>query len=236
MSVRDATRESFHYELKSELARFCLPAANRDMNRKLAWTNSICILFLLIGILGAKPATMVIRKPPPIEEVVPTLLEPPPPPKTAPEEVKPDDAEQEKPNAPQVVVAMPEAPNINFSVPTIANMVAPKGVVAMPPLNPLRPVAPLRNVPTDIGATGSGGDRPRPTYPVIAKAQGIQGTVGLQMTADEAGNITGITVTKSSGSSLLDRAAADFVKRHWILPTGGGRTFETSITYELRTD
>ena len=54
MNNMDANRTSPGYELKDELARLCLPAANRDPNRKLAWVNSICILFLLIGIFGAR--------------------------------------------------------------------------------------------------------------------------------------------------------------------------------------
>ena len=41
------------YELKDDLARLCLPSASRDVNLKLAWVNSVCILFLLIGIAGA---------------------------------------------------------------------------------------------------------------------------------------------------------------------------------------
>ncbi|HWY77072.1 MAG TPA: TonB family protein [Verrucomicrobiae bacterium] len=229
----DASRSSAQYELKSELARLCLPSARRDANRNLAWVNSICILFVLIGIVGAKPAAMVIRKPPPLEQVIPTIIEPPPPPTVEHQEVKPDESEQEKPNAPQVVVATQEAPNINFSVPTIANLVVPKAVAVAPPLNPMHSVVPLKELPSDIGITGTGGDRPKPVYPTIAKEQGIQGTVALQMTADESGNVIDITITKSSGSPVLDRAAVDFIKRHWILPTGHGRLFETSITYRL---
>ena len=48
----DANRTAPGYELKDELARLCLPQANRDANLKLAWVNSVCILFLLIGILA----------------------------------------------------------------------------------------------------------------------------------------------------------------------------------------
>jgi TonB family protein len=222
------------YELKSELARFCLPSAHRDVNRNLAWVNSICILFLLIGIVGAKPAKMVVRHPPPIEEIIPTIIEPPPPPPTtAPEQVMSDDSQQEKPNTPQVVVATPQAPNISFSVPTIANLVVPNGMATAPPLNPMRPIVPIRNLPASLGDTGASGDRPAPDYPPIAKAQGIQGAVTLLMTADDAGSVADIKVTTSSGSSLLDRAATDFVKRHWILPTSGGRLFETRIIYQL---
>ncbi|MFZ1072289.1 MAG: hypothetical protein WAO21_02530 [Verrucomicrobiia bacterium] len=43
----DANRISTGYELKDELARFC----HRDRNQRLAWANSVCILFFLIGTL-----------------------------------------------------------------------------------------------------------------------------------------------------------------------------------------
>ena len=44
----DANRISTGYELKDELARLCLPPADGDRNQRLAWTNSICILFFTI--------------------------------------------------------------------------------------------------------------------------------------------------------------------------------------------
>ena len=68
--------EPLVYELKDELARLCLPQANRDPNRKLAWVNSICILFLLIGILGAQRGSISIKPPPPVEEIMPVMIEP----------------------------------------------------------------------------------------------------------------------------------------------------------------
>ena len=64
------------YELKDELARFCLPAANQDSNLKLAWVNSICILFLCIGILGARRGVIAIKPVPPIREEIPVVVQP----------------------------------------------------------------------------------------------------------------------------------------------------------------
>jgi hypothetical protein len=40
-------------QLKSELARICLPAPHAHAERNLAWTNSICLLFLIIGWLAS---------------------------------------------------------------------------------------------------------------------------------------------------------------------------------------
>jgi len=43
------------YALQSDLAQFCLPAVNRDGNRKLAYVNSICFVFLAVGVAGLDP-------------------------------------------------------------------------------------------------------------------------------------------------------------------------------------
>ncbi len=229
----DANRTLPGYELKDELARFCLPPANRDSNRKLAWVNSICILFLLIGIFGSKPASTAIKPVPPLEEVIPTVIEPaPPPPQKVTASEKQQQTEQNELEAAQVVVVTPEAPSINFAVPTIGTLVVPNAVAEAPPLKPLQAI---RNNPAELNNTGTGGDRPRPPYPKIALEQGEQGTVTLLMTADDSGNIVSAEVKESSGFPILDRATLDYVKRHWKLPVGtGNRLFETSITYRLQ--
>jgi TonB family protein len=61
-----------------------------------------------------------------------------------------------------------------------------------------------------------------------------EGTVVLLMSANEAGMIISIEVEKSSGFSVLDRHALEWVRRHWILPPGAGtRAFEAPMTYTL---
>src|ERR1700692_1086772 len=93
MNTMDANRNSPGYELKSELARLCLPATRPAPNRALAWMNSICLLFLLIGLAGAKPASVSLKPPPPLEEIVPTIIESPAPPPTP---VEPQNQEQKE--------------------------------------------------------------------------------------------------------------------------------------------
>jgi protein TonB len=224
-------------ELKGELARLCLPGASRDPNRNLSWMNSICILFLLIGILGATPARIPIEPAPPIEEIAPVILEPAPPPQAVTVNENENQSEQPPPEAPNVVVVVPNAPNINFSVPTIGNLVAPSALAKAPPLNPLQRVAPVNQL-AQISNTGSSGSRPQPPYPKLALDQGEQGTVALLMSADAAGNVMSVQIKGSSGFPILDRATADFIKRHWLLPSGvtTNQLFETSITYKLQTD
>ena len=236
MNNTDANRISSHV-LKSELARLCLPAANRDSSRKLAWMNSICILFLLIGIVGASPARISIKPVPPIEEIVPVVLETIPP----PQQVAPDENENPKsqpsPEVPNVVVVVPNAPSINFSVPTMGNLLAPSALATAPPLNPLQRVEPVNQL-AQISNTGSSGSRPQPPYPKLALEQGEQGTVVLQLSVDSAGNLATVQIKSSSGFPILDRATGDFIKRHWMLPSGAStnQIFETRITYKLQTD
>jgi protein TonB len=231
-----AIQTSSGCRLKSELARFCLPAANRDPARKLAWINSICLLFLLIGLLGWKPGSIHVKLPPPIEQAIPIVIEQPtPPPVRVDAQQAEDQKNQDKPDVPQVVVVTPERPAIFFSVPTIGNVIMPNALAVAPPANPSKPLTPLRTQITSITSTGAGGERPAPQYPQIAKDLRQQGTVLLSMTVDENGSITAIEVKQSSGFPLLDRNALDFVRRHWLLPAGAaGRIFEAPINYTLQ--
>jgi protein TonB len=225
----DANRTTPVYELKDELARLCLPSASRDAGRKLAWTNSVCILFLLVGIIGARRARIAIHPVPPIAEVIPAIIEPlalPPQETTenkAQTEAAPDDT-------PRVAVAIPQVPSVSFAIPTIGALAVPTALAALP-LRPLHAAAQIGS----LNDTGAGGDRPEPPYPPIARAQGEQGTVVVLLGADAAGNLTSIQIKTPSGSSILDRSTLDFLKRHWRLPAGNGdRLFETSITYQLQ--
>ena len=221
----DANRILPGYELKDELARFCLPPANRDRNQRLAWVNSVCILFLLIGIFGARRGLIAIKPVPPIREEVPVVVLPTVLPPQAVAQ-KPEQAEQN--SQPRVLVALPNAPNINFGIPTAGTLVADAALASAPPQ-----AAPVRI--GSLSNTGAGGERPEPPYPPIARETGEQGTVKLLLGGDEAGNIISIDVKESSGFPVLDHATVDFIKHHWRLPAGeGNRLFETSITYLLQ--
>ncbi|HKW28874.1 MAG TPA: TonB family protein [Verrucomicrobiae bacterium] len=224
MNNTNANRILPRYELNNELARLCLPPASREPERKLAWVNSVCILFLLIGILGARQGVIAIKPVPPIRQEVPIVVQPTvlPPQAVAP---KPELAQQN--NQPRVLVALPNAPNVNFGVPTVGTLVVPAALASAPQIAPMR-ISSLSN-------TGAGGDRPEPPYPPIARETGEQGTVKLLLGADAAGNVVSIDVKESSGFPVLDRATVDFIKNHWRLPAGeGNRLFETSITYLLQ--
>ena len=220
----DANRTTPVYELKDELARYCLPAANQDANLKLAWVNSICILFLCIGILGARRGIIAIKSVPPIREEVPVVVQP----AVLPPQAIGQKPEQAQPNnQPRVLVALPNAPNVNFGIPTVGTLVVP-AALASPPQAVTSRIGSLFN-------TGAGGERPEPPYPPIALQTGEQGTVVLVLSGDDAGNVVSVKVKESSGFPVLDHATVDYIKRHWRLPAGNGnRLFQTSITYQLQ--
>jgi protein TonB len=156
--------------------------------------------------------------------VVPVTL---PPQKMAPQKKE----QPQQPNQPRVFVALPNTPNVNFSVPTIGNIVLPGQMASTPPLNPLQPPPQIASV----GNTGTGGDRPQPPYPQLALQNGEQGTVVLLLGTDAAGNVTSVEVRQSCGFPFLDQATVEFVKNHWHLPLNAGtRLFQTSITFKLQ--
>lgn len=216
------------YELKNELARLSLPSASREAGQKFAWTNSVCLLFLLIGMIGARRGIIAIKPAPPLQEIIPVVVQPVT--LQAQQEVEktqPTDSENNNP-AP-VAVVIPQTPNISFSVPTIGSLVVPANLAAAPPLERMRANTQVGTV----SSTGVGGERPAPPYPKMAEQEGEQGTVVLLLGGDEAGNITSVEVKQSSGFPILDHATQNFVRNHWRLPAGGG-LFQTSITFQLQ--
>ena len=215
------------YELKDELARLCLPSASRDASLKLAWVNSVCILFLMIGLAGARRGVIFIKPVPPILVEVPVVVQP----TVLPPQAVAQKTEQAEPSPqPQVRVVLPTTPNINFGVPTVGTLVADAALATAPTLPQPAPVHTI----SALNNTGAGGERPEPPYPKIALEAGQQGTVILSLTGDDAGNVVSVEVKTSSGFPILDRATVDFIKRHWRLPTDGStRQFETSISYKL---
>ena len=184
------------YRLKSELARVCLPAPHAHDQRNLAWTNSICLLFLVIGLVGFRP-----KPPPPIavkplEEAQAVIIEAAPPPPAATVE-QPADNPLEKPDTapPRMVLVTRESPAIKFSVPTPGGtLVVPEALAVAPPAAASEQPARRRRGPSRPSPAGwrtpaRAGDRPKPDYPRMAEQLGQQGTVVLLLTADEAGVI-----------------------------------------------
>jgi protein TonB len=208
------------------------------VSRRLAWANSISLLFLVIGVLGAQSRLPARRAVPPLEQPMPVIIEPLPP--VVPPAAEPKQTEQQneddKPETPHFQAVTLETPAINFAVPTPGSLLVPMSVAPTPAEAPLKRAAPVRHDPTTIDSTGNGGDRPKPDqYPQMAKEMRQQGTVKLLLTVDDVGKIVSVEIKESSGSPILDNDAQKWVKRHWIIPpTNGGHLFLAPIKYVLQ--
>ncbi len=235
---RPAQFNAQEYALHSDLAQFCLPAANRDANRYLAYVNSICTLFLAIGLAGINPPPLDQRVPEPVQQFVPVeIVQPPEPPKTEPQprEENPEPQPDTPTLMPQVATIVAADPTqVKFAVPVEGPVVfAPAKFAQAPPPAPPKPGA-----RTVVRLTGNeGGSHPDPSYPRAALEQRQQGTVTIVMTVNPDGSVESIEVKKSSGYVTLDRHVTQWVKtRFKFLPvdTGELRYFEKDFVFQLQ--
>lgn len=72
-------------------------------------------------------------------------------------------------------------------------------------------------------------------YPPLARRRGIEGRVVLRLALNTDGNADSLTVSRSSGHSILDKAAVELVTRVLPLRPGPGRplTVDIPIVYLL---
>lgn len=173
--------------------------------------------------------TVDIVEPPPPEE------EPPPPPE--PTEVQPPP-----------IVAPPPPININPAPPPISvvtqappppPVVIPRAAPPPPP-PPAPPPPPSQARPASPDNQGRWAARIQENYPSRAIRDEVEGRVGVRVTIGTNGRVTECSVTSSSGSNDLDRAACDGMERYARYnpalnaagePTTG--TAQTTIVYQL---
>ncbi len=220
------------YRLSDDLARLCLPAEYKDAYRTLAWVNSICLLFLVIGLIGLKAPKIVVRPLSEIAEPVAVELpapqeQPPVQTETPPEEVPPDVPME----APQVatVVAAADPSQVAFAVPVVGAVAVKEARFATPPPPANTVLQPTRFNPN----AASGGSFPPPEYPGIALRNHYQGMVTVEIMVNTAGAITSVNVRKSSGYPALDEAAMTVVKTRWKFPPGPDRYLSWDCTFRL---
>jgi protein TonB len=222
------------YSLSSDLARLSLPAEYRDQYRTLAWVNSICFLFLVIGIVGLKSPKVVVRQLSEVVDTVPVVYTPPedqpkPDPQPEPDEPQPQDAPVE---APQVVtiVAAADSANVAFAVPVQgAVAIAPARYASAPPPQIAAPPRPTRFNPD---AT-QGGTFPKPSYPGIALRNHYQGTVTIEIVVDTSGAVVSAKVSQTSGFPVLDEVALNVVKEKWRFPPGPARDYLWPCVFKI---
>jgi TonB family protein len=235
------------HTLKSELAQFCLPAVSCDPQRRIAWVNSISLVFLIIGCIGLKAPVLEIKEPPEIVEVVPVVFTPPPEPAPPPPSDTAAAAPETEEIAPDTVVDMPQvltvvaadAKGVSFAVPVEGPVIvapnprfasAPPPVVAPPRPPPAVPKPTLFN-PYKTSDTGR---YPDPTYPRFLREKGMQGKVTLYLIVDANGTVTSVEVKNGSGYGPLDKHAAQWVKTNWQFPPGQVRHHLVDIIFQLK--
>jgi periplasmic protein TonB len=225
------------YQLSDALARLCLPQEFKDSYRTLAWTNSICCLFLIVGLVGLKPPKVIHKPLTEVVDVVPVIFTPPEePPKVEPES-KPDEPDQPQnttEETPQVmtVVAAADPTSVAFAVPVqgaVAIAAAAHLATPPPPVTHAPPTATKFNP-----AVADGGSYPPPQYPGIALRNHYQGTVTIEIMVDPTGKITVARVQKSSGFPALDETALDVVKNRWRFPPGTERYYYWPCVFQLQ--
>ena len=222
-----------NYKLHSDLARMCLPSEFKDSYRTLAWIDSVCLLFLIIGLIGLKPPKVNIK---PLSEVVdtaPVIFTPPeeqpkPEPEVPQNEPEPQATPMETPQVVTVVAAV-DSPSIAFAVPVqgAVAVASPRFATPPPPVNTAPPK------PTKFNPDASAGSFPKPAYPGFAHRNRQQGTVTVRVTVDPSGSVVEATIASSSGFTLLDDAALKTIKERWKWLPGGRRFYDVPVIFRL---
>jgi TonB family protein len=224
------------YYLSDDLARLCLPREFKDSNRALAWVDSICLFFLLVGLVGLKPPGVIHRPLSEIADVVPIIFTPPEEspkvePEVKPEEPQPQDAPADTPQV-VTIVAAADPSSVAFAVPvqgTVAIATAAHLATPPPPAN----YAPPRAVQFNPNVS-DGGSYPPPLYPGIAQRNHYEGTVTIEFMVDATGAIAEAKTFKGSGYSVLDEAALEVVKRRWHFPPGQPRLYHWPCIFKFQ--
>lgn len=219
------------YVLKDELAQFCLPRSEKDPTRKIAWTNSLCVCVLLVGVIGVERIAEWVPKSRVEEPPIVQIDESKPPPQ---EFIKRDASEEE-----ELQEAMPDQPvlptlvaidtgNIPFSVPVegVVSIAASTVLAAPPPRVITRqtqapPVAKAPSEPANFGGLGkktANGYVPNPDISDLPKElqknlpRGVV-TLRLQFTVTTTGELKDLSIEKSSPYSVFDQFILDWYKR-----------------------
>ena len=233
----DGTELSGGYKLTSDIAQFCLPASSRDANRRLAYVNSICLLFLVIGVIGFRQPKVVQKELPPLPEIVPVVYTPPeeqPKPEPKPQPDEPEPQPQTVVDMPQIATVVAADPSqVKFALPVEGPVVFAPAKFAAPPAVPPKPTNRTVQKLTDA----VGGSRPSPPYPRSALEQRQEGTVVVVIGVNPDGSDQSVEVKKSSGYFSLDRHVVNWIKEKFkFLPieTDEVRLYEKDFEFSIK--
>lgn len=224
------------YTLHSDLARLSLPQTFQDSGKRLAWLDSILLLFLTVGLVGLYEPKIFEKQLSKPTEVVPVVFTPPdepPPPSNEPP--PPEDTPLDQPTDQPVVVTVvaPANAKVAFSVPVKgAVAVASEVRFATPPPRSQKVSAPQ---PTAFNYRTAGGGRfPDPSYPRSEMMQRHQGKVTLYIVVSPAGVPTTVEIRDTSGWPSLDTHAMTWVKENWRWLPGETRYLLAPIIFQMR--
>lgn len=78
------------------------------------------------------------------------------------------------------------------------------------------------------------GRQPAPTYPTRALSRGHEGTVVVQFTVTESGQVVDAKAVEPSPYAELNSAAISTIRRRWKFPAGQTRTYQIAINFQIR--
>ena len=207
----------------------------------MAWLVSVQLLLVSLAAAGMIfPGWRPVSAPlDPAEEEIPIIdFEADPP--TPPEEQPPPD-EPIPPDLPELEEMVEITPVELEALPLDAILEPlpepPPPPPETPPPERPRPTPPEPQPPSAAPAifTEAGTGRfPLPPYPDEARRRGWEGRVMLRVAIDENGRAGVPSIEESSGYALLDRTAADWIRRRWRWDAGSPRQYRIPIVFELR--
>lgn len=150
--------------------------------------------FMMLLIPAVAPKAVAEKE----RNVMVTIVDAPPPPPPPPPPVK-----NLSPPKPSPVPPPPQAPVVDVPEPRPSDIVTPP--------SPPAPPAPATSIEASVDISSKAMNPPR--YPPAAFRAGIQGEVILIIDVDANGNVTNVTVEKSSRNRDLDRAAMEAARK-----------------------
>ncbi|OWB46797.1 energy transducer TonB [Stenotrophomonas maltophilia] len=159
-------------------------------DKGLSWPRIVGIAFVIALHLAAFMMLLIPAVAPKAvaekeRNVMVTIVDAPPPPKPSP------------------VPPPPQAPVVDVPEPRPSDIVTPP--------SPPAPPAPATSIEASVDISSKAMNPPR--YPPAAFRAGIQGEVILIIDVDANGNVTNVTVEKSSRNRDLDRAAMEAARK-----------------------
>ncbi|MDX1953825.1 MAG: TonB family protein [Verrucomicrobiota bacterium] len=136
---------------------------------------------------------------------------------------------------PLIAVAEP-TPLIAFALPVEGPVqIVDRSEASFSRSAPVEKNAPAATAPKIQALTfGHGeGRQPAPEYPARAMRSGQEGTVVVQFTVSETGNVLSAVASKPSPWTLLNDAAIKVIREKWRFPSGQVRFYEVPIHFQL---